>query len=73
MMNERLRELMLEAGYAAPEIAKRAQLLAGLIVQDVIGQITVVKSKDEVVAVTLTDEEHRILKVVWQKDSGVKL
>ena len=72
-MNERLRELMLEAGYAAPEIAKRAQLLAGLIVQDVIGQITVVKSKDEVVAVTLTDEEHRILKVVWQKDSGVKL
>ena len=72
-MNERLRELMLEAGYAAPEIAKRAQLLAGLIVQDVIDQITVVKSKDEVVAVTLTDEEHRILKVVWQKDSGVKL
>ena len=72
-MNERLRELMLEAGYAAPEIAKRAQLLAGLIVQDVLDQITVVKSKDEVVAVTLTDEEHRILKVVWQKDSGVKL
>ena len=72
-MNDRLRELMLEAGYAAPEIAKRAQLLAGLVVQDVIGQITVVKSSDEVVAVTLTDEEHRILKVVWQKDSGVKL
>lgn len=72
-MNERLRELMLEAGYAAPEIAKRAQLLAGLIVQDVLDQITVVKSNDEVVAVTLTDEEHRILKVVWQKDSGVKL
>ena len=64
---------MLEAGYAAPEIAKRAQLLAGLIVQDVLDQITVVKSNDEVVAVTLTDEEHRILKVVWQKDSGVKL
>ena len=72
-MNDRLRELMLEAGYAAPEIAKRAQLLAGLVVQDVIDQITVVKSRDEVVAVTLTDEEHRILKVVWQKDSGVKL
>ena len=33
-MNERIRQLMLEAGYAAPEIAGRAQRLAELIVRD---------------------------------------
>ena len=33
-MNERLRELMLQAGYAAPELAERAQILAELIVKD---------------------------------------
>lgn len=33
-MNERLRELMLEAGYAAPEIAGRANKLSELIVKD---------------------------------------
>ena len=31
-MNQRLRELMLEAGYAAPELALRAQKLAELVV-----------------------------------------
>jgi hypothetical protein len=33
-MSPRLRELMLEAGYAAPELAGRAQKLADLIVKD---------------------------------------
>ena len=33
-MNKRIRELMLEAGYAAPEIAGRGQLLAELIVKE---------------------------------------
>ena len=33
-MNERIRELMLEAGYAAPEIAVRAQKFAQLIVRE---------------------------------------
>ena len=33
-MNERLKALMLEAGYAAPELATRGQLLAELIVQE---------------------------------------
>ena len=33
-MNERLRELMLEAGYAAPELAGRANKLAELIVRE---------------------------------------
>ena len=32
-MNEKLKELMLEAGYASPEMAGRAQKLAELIVQ----------------------------------------
>jgi len=33
-MNERLKELMLEAGYAAPELAGRAKKLAELIVKE---------------------------------------
>ena len=32
-MNERLRELMLEAGYAAPELAGRALKLSELIIR----------------------------------------
>ena len=33
-MNERLRELMLEAGYAAPELAGRGKKLAESIVRE---------------------------------------
>ena len=33
-MNERIRKLMLEAGYAAPELAGRANKLAELIVRE---------------------------------------
>jgi len=33
-MSKRLNELMLEAGYAAPELAGRANLLAELIVKE---------------------------------------
>ena len=44
-MNERLKELMLEAGYAAPEIAGRGQLLAELIVRECAG---IVDNKIEV-------------------------
>jgi len=36
-MNERLRELMVEAGYAAPEIGKRAPKLAELIIRECAG------------------------------------
>lgn len=42
-MNKRLEELMLEAGYAAPEIAGRANKLAELIVREC---IDVVKPTD---------------------------
>ncbi len=35
-MNKRIKELMSEAGYAAPEIAGRAQKLAELIIQECI-------------------------------------
>jgi hypothetical protein len=38
-MNERLKELMLEAGYAAPELAGRAHKLAELIVLECINKI----------------------------------
>jgi hypothetical protein len=33
-MNQRLRTLMIEAGYAAPELALRAHRLAELIIED---------------------------------------
>ena len=36
-MNDKLKELMLEAGYAAPEIAGRAHVLAELIVRECAG------------------------------------
>ena len=35
-MNERIKELMLEAGYAAPELAGRANKFAELIVRECI-------------------------------------
>jgi hypothetical protein len=35
-MNNQIKELMLEAGYAAPEIAKRAQTLCDLAIKDCI-------------------------------------
>ena len=34
MTNERLEELMRQAGYAAPELAMRAKTLASLILKD---------------------------------------
>lgn len=33
-MNDKLRELMFEAGYAAPELAERAQRLSELIIRE---------------------------------------
>jgi hypothetical protein len=39
-MNEHIKELMLEAGYAAPELAERAQKLAQLIVQECASIVT---------------------------------
>jgi hypothetical protein len=38
-MNNRLKELMLEAGYAAPELAGRANRLAELIVNECAGLV----------------------------------
>ena len=38
-MNERLKELMLEAGYAAPELAGRAQQLAELLIRECAGRV----------------------------------
>lgn len=36
-MNERIKELMIQADYPAPEIALRAQILAKLIVRECVG------------------------------------
>lgn len=38
-MNERIKELMIEAGYAAPEIAPRAQKLAELIIRECMTEV----------------------------------
>lgn len=38
-MNPRLRQLMIQAGYAAPEIAGRAQRLAELVVAACVEQV----------------------------------
>ena len=38
-MNENLRKLMLEAGYAAPELAGRAQQLAKLLIRECAGRV----------------------------------
>lgn len=40
-MNQKLRELMLKAGYAAPELASRAQLLANLVIKECIEELEV--------------------------------
>jgi len=38
-MNERIKELMLEAGYAAPEMAGRANKLAELLIRECAGRV----------------------------------
>ena len=45
-MNPRIREIMVEAGYAAPEIAGRAHKLADLIVRECIRTIQLNISRD---------------------------
>lgn len=38
-MNKRVKQLMLEAGYAAPELAGRANKLVELVVKEVLDQV----------------------------------
>jgi hypothetical protein len=45
-MNPRLREIMVEAGYAAPEMAGRAKQLAQLIVAECAGLVDHVIMED---------------------------
>jgi hypothetical protein len=79
-MNKRIRELAEQAGASVSTIGgifiNKTNLdiekFAELIVANFIDQITIVKSNDEVVAVTLTDEEHQIQKVIWEKQIGVQ-
>ena len=80
MMNERILELAEQAGASVSTIGgifiNKTNLdiekFAELIVANFIDQITIVKSNDEVVAVTLTDEENQIQKVIWEKQIGVQ-
>jgi hypothetical protein len=83
-MNSRIKQLAEQAGAEtwsrAPMRAvtglaftdENLEKFAELIVANFIDQITIVKSNDEVVAVTLTDEENQIQKVIWEKQIGVQ-
>jgi hypothetical protein len=66
-MNDRLKEIMLEAGYAAPEIAKRAQVLAELIVRDCMAQCEQVAEDADFVAKSdfVTDAGRQIHEGMW--------
>lgn len=46
-MNKRLRELMVQADYAAPEIALRAQKLAELVVKECLSQVDKIRDSLE--------------------------
>lgn len=52
-MNERIKQLMLEAGYAAPELAGRAQRLAESVVADCLDQVQYLMSD------TRYDDDYR--------------
>ena len=45
-MNDHLKQLMLQAGYAAPELAGRANKLAELIVRQCIGMVLPYNEED---------------------------
>lgn len=49
-LNPRIKQLMTEAGYAAPEIAPRAQLLVHLLTQAICEHITTSNLKSEELA-----------------------
>lgn len=63
-MNQRLRELMVEAGYAAPEIAGRANKLAELIVREC--QFAIVSRSD------LPLHERKLYNNVLKQHFGVE-
>ena len=62
-MNPNLRNLMLEAGYAAPELATRAQNLAQLIVELCAEKVRgVLRDENSDLSCTAADQVQRALK-----------
>ncbi len=57
-MNERIKELMLEAGYAAPHLAGRGILLAKLIVKECVKHIT---------------DQQDLVETNWQCKDGIHI
>jgi len=59
-MNERLKELMLEAGYAAPEMAGRANKLAELLIRECASRVNNILREKKHGGGTMGDEirEH---------------
>lgn len=49
-MNERIRQLMLDAGYAAPDLASRAKALADLVINECIIVARIADNEDKVYA-----------------------
>jgi hypothetical protein len=63
-MNERLKQLMQEAGYAAPELAGRAQKLAELIVREcsLIPDWCIETGKDQFVETCMAERTSKMIK-----------
>jgi len=58
-VNERMKELMLEAGYAAPELAGRAKKLNELIIKECIRYFN--------------EDYQRDFNVLWREDLSKKI
>ena len=60
-MNEKLRELMVQADYPAPELALRAQRLAELIVRECILELGISKKCDPYTGELFVCEHNAVL------------
>ena len=71
-MNERLKELMIQADYPAPELALRAHRLAELIISDIVGAIRGLQidaQEDGMLNIASTCDT---IAVLLEQDYGVK-
>ena len=73
-MNEQIRQLARDADlnwqrFWNDDESNKLENFANLIINHVLDQISIVRTGEEIVAVTFVDEEHQIQKVIWEKQS----
>ena len=73
-MNEQIRQLARDADlnwqrFWNDDESNKLENFANLIINHVLDQIRIVRTGEEIVAVTFVDEEHQIQKVIWEKQS----